>query len=151
MPIMDARALQGSARRTLGRNGFERLDRPLATPDLDFLDHVAVVRDYYPHCAEIVREASGARLVAAFDHNIRAASGKRDKRQIAGGQQVQGPACVVHGDYTLTSAPQRLRDLAAPPTLNDTYSALLAEGEPLLDADAVEHAIRSGRFAIINL
>ena len=151
MRIMDARRLEGSARTTLGRNGFEVLDRPLARPDVDFLDHEAMVRDYYPHCAEIVREASGASFVAAFDHNIRSASGKRDERRIAGGQQVQGPAQVVHGDYTLTSAAQRLRDLAAPPTANDTYRPLLAEGESLLDADAVEHAIRSGRFAIINL
>ena len=36
------------------------------------------------------------------------------------GQQVQGPAHMVHGDYTLTSAPQRLRDLAQPPGANDT-------------------------------
>jgi len=64
---------------------------------------------------------------------------------------VQGPAHLVHGDYTLTSAPQRLRDLARPPTLNDTYSMTLAEGETLLDAGAVERAIAGGRFAIVNV
>jgi len=58
---------------------------------------------------------------------------------------------VVHGDYTLTSAPQRLRDFARPPTGNDSLRTVLAEGQSLLDADAVEQALASGRFAIINL
>lgn len=152
MPVHDARRLEaGAERRTLRNNGFEMLPRPMADPDLDFFDHEQVVRGYYPHCAEIVREASGAAVVAAFDHNVRSALGKKSKRRIEGGQQVQGPAHLVHGDYTLTSAPQRLRDLAKPPAVNDTYRTSLAEGETLLDADAVERAIANGRFAIINV
>ena len=151
MPVHDARPLDGQDRRTLARNGFEMLTRPMARPDLDFFSHEAVVRDYYPECAAIVREASGARLVAAFDHNVRSAAGKRSKRRIEGGQQVQGPAHVVHGDYTLTSAPQRLRDLTRPPGINDTLRSVLGDSEALLDADEVEQALKQGRFAIINL
>jgi hypothetical protein len=45
---------------------------------------------------------------------------------------VQGPARVVHGDYTLNSAPQRLRDLAAPPSMNDTLRTFLSQGERYL-------------------
>ena len=82
---------------------------------------------------------------------MRSASGKKDKNRIEGGQQVQGPAHVVHGDYTMTSAPQRARDLSKPPKENDTIRAILGEGETLLDADAVEKAINQGRFGIINL
>ena len=151
MPVHDARLLEATARRTLTDNGFEVLASPLANPSLDFIDHDQVVHDYYPRCAEIVREASGARFVAAFDHNVRSAAGKDSKRRIEGGQQVQGPAHLVHGDYTLTSAPQRLRDLARPPTKNDTLSKVLANGDSLLDAAEVERAIADGRFAIINL
>ncbi len=151
MPVHDGRLLTGAERRTLLQNGFELLDRPMARPDIDFLDHAQVVRDYYPECVEIVRETSGADHVVAFDHNVRSAAGQKSKRRIEGGQQVQGPAHVVHGDYTLTSAPQRLRDLAAPPKANDTLQSLLADGETLLDAEAVERALASGRFAIINL
>ena len=151
MPVHDARLQEGSQRRTLDANGFEMLARPMAKPDLDFLDHDQVVRGYYPDCAEIIREASGARFVAAFDHNIRSVSGNLSKRRAQGGQQVQPPLHMVHGDYTLTSAPQRLRDLAKPPTMNDTYRTLLSDGESLLDADDVERALDSGRFAIFNL
>ena len=151
MPVHDARRLEASARRTLAQNGFEVLERPLATPDLDFLNHDQVVYSYYPHCAEIIREASGARMVAAFDHNIRSAAGKESQRRIEGGQQVQGPASVVHGDYTLASAPQRLRDLAQPPGVNDTLRTLLDDGQSLLDADEIERVLSGGRFAIINL
>ncbi len=151
MKIVDARTLPPGERPTLAANGFELLDRPMAHPDLDFLDHEAVVHTYYPDCVAIMQAATGAATVAAFDHNIRSASGKSDRKRIAGGQQVQGPAHVVHGDYTLTSAPQRLRDLARPPTANDTYRTALAEGETLLDPGAVERAIESGRFALVNL
>ena len=151
MRVHDARQLSGDASLTLARNGFELLDRPMARADFDFFDHHQVVSEYYAHCAEIIREASGADFVVAFDHNVRSASGKQRKQRIKGGQQVQGPAHVVHGDYTLTSAPQRLRDLAGQPGLNDTFRTNLAEGETLLDAERVERVLENGRYAIINL
>ena len=151
MEVHDVRRLAPPAWPSLAANGFALLERPMATPDLDFLDHHPVVRTYYPECAELVREATGAAIVAAFDHNVRSATGKSDQRRIAGGQQVQGPAHLVHGDYTLTSAPQRLRDLARPPTLNDTYRTALPGRETLLEPEAVEQAIEDGRFAIVNV
>ncbi len=152
MAVADARALPPPRRPALDANGFELVERPTADPGLDFLDHGAVVRTYYPECAGIVRAATGAAVVAAFDHNVRSATGKSGNRRIAGGQHVQGPAHLVHGDYTLTGAPTRLRDLARPPALNDTYRAALPEGGTLLDADAVERAVGGGgRFAIVNV
>lgn len=136
---------------TLERNGFELLDAPLADEDLDFFGAAPVIEGYYGECAELVRSATGATQVFAFDHNVRSASGKDAKQRIEDGQEVQGPARVVHGDYTLTSAPDRLRQLAAPPTENDTYQRLLGEGETLLDPAEVETALESGRFAFINV
>ena len=151
MPIHDARRLPEPRRPSLHANGFELLERPLATPGIDFLNHDQVVHRYYPHCAEVVREASGARLVEAFDHNIRSATGNESGRRIEGGQHVQAPAYVVHGDYTLTSGPQRLRDLANAPTVNDTYRTRLADGESLLEKADVARTLEAGRFAIVNL
>ena len=98
-----------------------------------------------------LRAATGARHVVAFDHNVRSVEGKRSSQRLAGGQEVQGPALVVHGDYTLTSGPQRLRDLASAPSENDTYRDRLAPGETLLGAEAVEAALAGGRFALINV
>jgi hypothetical protein len=95
MPVRDARMLSGPDRPTLAHNGFEVVDRPLANPGLDFLDHGQVLRAYYPHCEEVVREMSGAAIVRAFDHNVRSAGGKQNRQRIQGGQQVQGPAHVV--------------------------------------------------------
>ncbi len=151
MPVYDARRLEATGRRTLVANGFELLSCPVPASFQDFFNHEQVVRSYYPHCADIVRKASGASFAAAFDHNVRSAAGKQSKRRIEGGQQVQGPAHVVHGDYTLTSAPQRLRDLTRPPTGNDTLCAVLADGVSLLDEDRVERALTSGRYAIVNV
>lgn len=151
MQVQDARPYSGAHRHTLETNGFELLDSPMESSDIDFLMNDSVVLKYYPQCEEIIRNACGARTVAAFDHNVRSVVGSQDKRQIEGGQQVQPPLHMVHGDYTMTSAPRRLRDLANPPSSNDTYRSKLAEGEPLLDSKEVELAIKSGRFAIINL
>jgi len=151
MPVLDARRLTGAEQPTLTHNGFEIVERPLADPGLDFLDHEQVVRSYYPQCEDVIREATGASIVAAFDHNVRSAAGKQSKKRIEGGQQVQGPAHVVHGDYTMTSSIQRMRDLTNPPSSNDTLRSVLGEGRSLLDTEAVERALDSGRFAIINL
>ncbi len=151
VPVHDARQLEGNARPTLNRNGFELLNRPLPNPDIDFMNHEQVLREYYPHCEQVIREAAGARVVAAFDHNVRSAVGKQSQKRIDGGQEVQGPAHVVHGDYTMTSAPQRLRDLTKPPKSNDTLRAILTEGQSLLDEEAVEKSLASGRCGIINL
>lgn len=151
VPVYNARRLEGADRRTILSNGFELLARPLPDEEIDFFDHEQVIRKYYGQCADIVQEFTGARAFA-FDHNVRSASGKQSKRRIEGGQQVQGPAHMVHGDYTLTSSPQRLRDLTKPPTANDTLRAVLGEGQALIDAGMAEKALgEGGRFAIINV
>ena len=150
--VGDARALEGGRRRTLDIHGFELLDRPLADPGLDFYDHDRVVRDYYGECEAVLREATGAARVRAFDHNIRSTAGNEGGRRIRGGQQVQAPAHLVHGDYTLTSGPQRLRDLAGPPGANDTLRSVLAESAAPVDRAAVDRALApGGRFAIVNV
>lgn len=149
--VSDARSLDGENRRTLQRNGFELLAAPIGDSPMDFLDHEVVVRKYYEPCAELVREASGASVTVAFDHNVRSASGKAGHHRISGGQQVQGPAHIVHGDYTLTSAPQRLRDLTKPPSGSDTLAASMKQQGPLIDPDLAKHALQQGRFAIINV
>lgn len=150
VPVHDARALSGSDAMSCERNGFELLRTPLDNT-VDFLDHEQVVRRYYPQCAELVAAATGGQ-VFAFDHNLRSAAGKRSNTRIAGGQTVQGPAKIIHGDYTLTSAPARLSDLAEQPKLNDTYRILLGEGETLIPRDGVAAGLADGgRFAIINV
>ncbi len=148
-PILDARNTEQAF--NIERHGFELLDHPLADPGLDFQQHDQVIRQYYPQCIQLVKRATGATQVYAFDHNVRSASGAKKKQRIAGGQQVQGPAHLVHGDYTLTSAPQRLRDLSSPPAQNDTYAPLVDNGESLIPSNAVESAMDGGRFAIINV
>ncbi|MEM7542557.1 MAG: CmcJ/NvfI family oxidoreductase [Pseudomonadota bacterium] len=151
MVVHDARVLPANQQRTLKAHGFELVDRPLNDPDLDFFDHSSVIHDYYGQCAKLVSEFTGGRAYA-FDHNVRSATGKQSKRRISGGQQVQGPAHIAHGDYTLYSAPQRLKDLAQPPGGNDTLKSILAEGETLITSEDVQRCLASGgRFAIINV
>jgi len=149
--LQDGREYREGQGCRLDDQGFEVLDAPSADLTLDFLSMEAVVDHYYGECCEIVQQATGAREVHAFDHNVRSVAGKTAGERIRDGQEVQGPARVVHGDYTLTSAPQRLRDLAQEPALNDTYTPLLGDRKSLLDPDEVEQTIASGRYAFINL
>lgn len=153
VPVHDARQLTGDARHTLEHNGYELLTQSHAIDHIDFFDHAQVVREYYPQCVEIIRGATGVQNVYAFDHNVRSATGKQSKTRIAGGQQVQGPAHIVHGDYTLTSAPQRLLDLTKPPKTNDTLrNVVLKEGESLIPPAEAERVLaEGGRFAIVNV
>lgn len=150
--VHNGRLLEGAGRRTVEVNGFELLHRQLEVDDLDFFLHQPIVEHYYRQCAQIVQETTGATEVHAFDHNVRSAVGKQSKQRISGGQQVQGPGHLVHGDYTLTSGPQRLRDLAKPPGQNDTLRATLDEGQSLLEPQRIDQLLNDhGRFAIINV
>jgi hypothetical protein len=152
MPVRDARLLDGGSRPTLGENGFELASCPLGPSDLDFLRHEQVVGEYYGGCARIVQDLTGAAQVFAFDHNVRSAQGKKSRTRIAGGQQVQGPAHMVHGDYTLASAPQRLRELAQPPSRNDSLRPFLADGRSVIPPGLVDRVLgQGGRFAIVNV
>ncbi|NKB98728.1 MAG: hypothetical protein GKR90_09590 [Pseudomonadales bacterium] len=146
MEITDARSL--SEPLTCETNGFELCQDPLVQP-VDFLDHTTVVYDYYPLCETLVSRVTGAQAFA-FDHNIRSAGGKEAQVQIKGGQEVQGPAHVVHGDYTLQSAPDRLQQLAQPPSGNDTLLGILPDNTALIPPEALARA-KEGRFAIINV
>ncbi len=151
MAIYNGRSFPGDQRRQLAGNGFELQSRPLERANLDFLDQTQVVQDYYPECARVIEQATGARAFA-FDHNVRSAQDKQSEKRIQGGQQVQEPLHLVHGDYTLTSAPQRLRDLAQPPGVNDTLRTVLGENETLVSNAMVQRALENGgRFAIVNL
>jgi hypothetical protein len=99
--IRDARPMIG--RLSLDREGFVLLHHRSAVAD--FYDEDEIRRVYYPECERVMKEATGAARVVAFDHIVRNAqmSGK--------GNAIKIPAKRVHNDYTAWSAPQRVRDL----------------------------------------
>lgn len=68
---------------------------------------------------------------------------------IKGGAQVQSLAHTVHNDYTITSAPLRVKQLTEPPRINDTYKTLM-QGQPLVDESELE-TLSSKRYAFINV
>jgi hypothetical protein len=60
---------------------------------------------------------------------------------------------IVHNDYTITSAPLRLRQLGAPPKVNDVLRKVLHE-KPLIDPNKVEEVLSSReprRYLFINV
>lgn len=118
--IRDARPLVGQL--SLDREGFVLLHHQTAVKN--FYDEEEIKSVYYPECQRVMKEATGAARVVAFDHIVRNAAMAAIK-----GSQIKLPAKRVHNDYTAWSSPQRVRDLMG------------AEAEELL-----KH-----RFAIINL
>jgi len=151
LEVINARKLAGHLTKTCETNGFELLQAPLDDDALDFMDLKQVIGSYYRQCEQLVASATGAQAFA-FDHNVRSAVGKTKKTRISGGQQIQGPAKMVHGDYTLVSAPQRLTDLASPPSVNDTLRSVLPDSQSLISNRLVGRALADGgRFSIINV
>lgn len=117
-------------RKTLDENGFCLMQH--AWNHIDYYDNEKVINVYYPECEALVSEATGASRVVAFDHNLRAKQRKEAGDRLRGGNAVQEPLVTygVHNDYTLTSAAQRIRQLARPPSKNDTQTkSLLNEAE----------------------
>ena len=89
---------------SLDREGFALVHHKTAASDL--YDEKIITEIYYPECERLMREATGAKKVVAFDHIVRNAAKAAIK-----GSGVKMPAGRVHNDYTAWSAPQRVRDL----------------------------------------
>src|SRR5260370_14249499 len=88
----------------------------------NFYDTDEVRRVYYPEVERMVREFTGAVKVHVFDHNGR--SRPMAKRRENGAQE---PVKVAHNAYTLSSGPQRVRDLlphTADALLKNSFAAI---------------------------
>jgi hypothetical protein len=100
--IFDGRPILGDL--SLDRQGFVLLHHETAIKD--FYDADAVRATYYPEVEQLVKKATGAVRVVAFDHNVR--NLPMAKRKVNG---VREPVKFAHNDYTVRSGPQRVRDL----------------------------------------
>ncbi len=95
-----------SRRFSLEREGFELRRHESAI--VDFSDEDALRRVYYPEIDALLRAATGAEKVVIFDHMLRNTGiGKR-------GTKFREAGNTVHNDYTVASAPKRVRDLLPP-------------------------------------
>lgn len=121
VPIYNGRPLVSEL--SLDRHGFLLTRHQTAVTN--FYDEQLVRQVYYPEVERLVREVTGATKVVVFDHNVRCAPMAR-----RGENGAREPVKMAHNDYTVKSAPQRVRDLLPP-----------QEAEALL-----QH-----RFAVINV
>jgi len=94
---------------SLDAHGFELLDdaRPTAST---LASDAAIEATYYPHVADVVRRATGARLVRPYDHVRRHAAPAEHKPPGHG-----PPAFLVHSDSADRSWPWRVDELLAHP------------------------------------
>jgi hypothetical protein len=120
MTILNGRPV--ASQLTLDGQGFELVDHDTAVRN--FYDDAEVKGSYYPEIERLVKEATGAKRVVVFDHNVRNGAKVTERRP-----GIREPVKFAHNDYTLKSGPQRVREI-----LGD-------EAEELL-----KH-----RFAVINV
>lgn len=121
--IADARPV--ADRFSLDRQGFALVGHRSAFAD--FRDAAAVRARYLPESEAVVRAATGAERVVAFDFNVRSAA-----EAAAPGAVVKEPVRRVHNDFTDASGPRR------------------AAAE--LEAAGLDPALIAGRrFALVNL
>jgi len=116
--IADARELSEAP--NLDREGFTLVSHETQVGEL--FDAELVRAQFYPEVEQLVAKTVGAARVVAFDHNVR--SGEKAARGEAGAQT---PVKFAHNDYTLDSAPQRVRDLLgeeAPALLVHRFSVI---------------------------
>jgi hypothetical protein len=118
--IRDARPMIGQL--SLDKQGFVLLRHQTAVSN--FYDEDQIEAVYHPECERVMKAATGAARVVAFDHIVRNAA-----LAAIEGSGIKMPAKRVHNDYTAWSSSQRVRDL-----MGD-------EAEELL----------KNRYAIINL
>jgi hypothetical protein len=99
--IRNARELLGKL--SLDTNGFVLTEHETAVKD--FYDPEEVKSVYYPEVERLIKRVTGAERVLIFDHTVRnqvlAKRGEKGARR---------PAKMVHNDYSLKSAPRRVRD-----------------------------------------
>jgi hypothetical protein len=100
--IYNARAL--ARRPSLDKEGFVLLSSH--SEMRDFYGEHEMRAIYYPEIERLVKDLTGAAAVTIFDYNLRSAS-KSDRSRTG----AFPPAGFAHADYTLWSAPQRVRDL----------------------------------------
>lgn len=102
--IADARPIAQDL--SLDVEGFALV--PHRTAVRDFWDEAQTLALGHPEAAEIVRAATGATRVVVYDHTLRKRLMGTEDRTTGAPRQ---PATRVHVDQTVTSGPQRVRDL----------------------------------------
>jgi hypothetical protein len=100
--VYDGRAI--ADRLDLDRHGFLLQRRQTAVKD--FYDEAEVRQIYYPEMERLVKDVTGAAKVVVFDHTIRI-----DDPAAQTERKTRAPVRNVHNDFTVNSAPQRVRDL----------------------------------------
>jgi hypothetical protein len=94
-----------AAEMSLDREGFALISHRSAVSD--FGDKEQLRRIYYPEAERLVAQATGGARVVIFDHTVRRrVVGKADREPGV----PRKPSTRIHGDYSLKSGPQRVRD-----------------------------------------
>ena len=96
--VINARALAKKRSFSLDKEAFKLVD--FSPSEIDFLNPTLVKTAYYPSVEALVKKATGADHVFAFDHTVRRGIQASNRH----------PAYHVHNDYTFDTGITRARD-----------------------------------------
>lgn len=136
---------------SLNKNGVELISNVTTklTTQQFYTQPDSITSTYYDECCAFVQHHTGCSKVFAFDHNVRNAQVKlfaERNSNITTKATIRpdGPVRFVHNDYTDTSGPQRVLDLAKPGGSYTKSGALFSTTE-------AKNIIESKRYVFVNL
>ena len=104
--VLVADGRRQAAELSLDRHGVMLVPHHTALSTKDFYDEPdRVWREYYAEMEALVQQATGASRVVVFDHNVRNPKDMKFRRGVV------GYVPYAHNDYTVESAPMRVRDV----------------------------------------
>jgi len=145
--IFDGRS--EAAELSLDKQGVMLAPHSTSLSSYDFYERPEKVwGQYYREMRELVQHVTGASRVIVFDHNI------RNPREAKWRRGVIGYVPYAHNDYTLESAPMRVRDVARPskdsaPASLSSAGAAFAD-EPVVWEEEIDQLLQR-RYVIVNV
>lgn len=93
---------------TLDGQGFQYLRYPSVLKEDDFADEQRIRSDYYPECAELLKQATGASRVHIFNHKVRRGPTQWHHLGLKNLAN-RGPVTKTHVDQSYDGAELRMR------------------------------------------
>mmetsp|Transcript_29480 Transcript_29480/g.80931 ORF Transcript_29480/g.80931 Transcript_29480/m.80931 type:complete len:456 (-) Transcript_29480:25-1392(-) len=151
MEVTIADGRNEAAQLSLDKHGVMLAPHFTALSTYDFYERPDKIwGEYYNEMRELVQRVTGASRVVVFDHNV------RNPREMTWRRGVIGYVPYVHNDYTVESAPKRVRDVAKSSRSKGKAVDAARPGiaafndEPVVLEEEVEDLLQR-RYVIINV
>lgn len=141
---------------TLRNNGLQLVPQPTQMTNEDFYDSDKIEKIFYPECeAAIKKHLPGVSKFIIFNHIVRGNKKNEEKAKLKGGSSggdasVQAPVLLAHNDFTATSAPWKVKDMAKADKSTTVNGNKDSSWKEHVDASDVEE-LEKKRYIFLNV